>query len=112
MPSGTSPLTRMLKEREPSAVPSKTAEGEAELLTVAAMSPEAVLSRLGAAEKGLSTEQVVERLETHGRNLVGKAEKTGFLGEIVERSKNPLVLQLLVIAIVSFLMGDVRAATV
>ena len=40
------------------------------------------------------------------------ARKLGFLGEIYERSKNPLVIQLLVIAAVSLWMGDARAASV
>src|SRR5882724_8165675 len=88
------------------------AQGERELLECAALPVEGVLARLGTSDKGLSPEQVEERLERFGPNDVEHARKEGFLGEILERSRNPLVIQLFVIAAVSLWMGDQRAATV
>ena len=41
-----------------------------------------------------------------------RRKKLGFIGEILQRCKNPLVIQLLVIAGVSYAMGDLRAAIV
>jgi len=88
------------------------AQGERELLECAALSAESVLARLGTSEKGLTPEQVEERLERFGHNEVEHARQLGFIGEIIDRSKNPLVIQLLVIAVVSLLMGDARASAV
>jgi len=44
-----------------------------------------------------------------GLNATANQKKMGFLREIYQRCKNPLVIQLLVIAAVSFAMGDLRA---
>ncbi len=93
-------------------VQGRAAPEERELLECGALSPQAVLARLAGAEKGLSAEQVEERLERFGPNEVGPQRRAGFFGEIFQRSKNPLVVQLLVIAGVSLAMGDVRAASV
>ncbi len=90
----------------------KAGQGEREMLDCGGLALEALLSKLGATEKGLNASQVQERLERFGLNEVEKAKHLGFLGEIYQRSKNPLVIQLLVIAGVSLWMGDVRSAVV
>ncbi|TMA28208.1 MAG: magnesium-translocating P-type ATPase [Deltaproteobacteria bacterium] len=82
------------------------------MLEVGALPPEAVFTRFGTSDKGLTPDQVEERLERVGPNEVEHARRLGFFGEIFQRSKNPLVIQLLVIAVVSLALGDVRAATV
>jgi len=93
-------------------VASRAGQGERDLLEMGALPPETVLARLGATEKGLSDEAVEERLERYGHNEVERAHKMGVLGEIWSRCKNPLVIQLFVIAGVSYAMGDLRAASV
>ena len=90
----------------------RAAQGEREMLEVGALPPEAVFTRFGTSDKGLTPDQVEERLERVGPNEVEHARRLGFFGEIFQRSKNPLVIQLLVIAVVSLALGDVRAATV
>ena len=87
-------------------------QAERELLEVGALPPEAVIARLGTTDKGLSFAQIEERLARFGPNEVEHARRVGFFGEILQRSKNPLVIQLLVIALVSLWMGDLRAASV
>src|SRR5437016_12783695 len=82
------------------------------MLECSALPVEAVLAKLGTTDKGLPPEQVEERHARFGPNEVEHARKLGFVGEIFERSKNPLVIQLFVIAAVSLWMGDVRAASV
>jgi Mg2+-importing ATPase len=100
-------MDRLLKRSDgkPLTTP-EAAQGEAELLEVAALSPEAALAKLAASDKGLASESVVERREKFGPNAVASARKLGVLAEIYERAKNPLVIQLLVIAFVSLAMGD------
>ena len=63
-------------------------------------------------EKGLSDEQVETAREEYGSNILSHRKETGIVKELLQRCRNPLVIQFLVICGVSFLMGDVRAATV
>ncbi|MDE2489951.1 MAG: magnesium-translocating P-type ATPase [Elusimicrobia bacterium] len=93
-----------------SAAARAAAEGETRLLELAGLPPEGVLAKLGASERGLEPDAVAERLERHGPNVVETARKLGLLGEIWERAKNPLVVQLLVIAGASLLLHDVPSA--
>ncbi len=86
--------------------------GERELLDVCSMPIEASLSRLGVTEKGLDPSQVAERRAKVGLNEVAKRKKLGFLGEILQRCRNPLVIQLFVITGVFYAMGDLRGAIV
>src|SRR5579859_5582581 len=88
------------------AASSPAAQAEKEMLTICALPAEEALPRLGSSDKGLTPEQVEERRERYGFNEVEKARRLGYLGEIYERSKNPLVIQLLVISVVSLWMGD------
>ena len=92
--------------------PAAAAQGEREMLECSPLPVEAVLAKLGTTDKGLPPEQVEERHARFGPNEVEHARKLGFVGEIFARSKNPLVIQLFVIAAVSLWMGDARAATV
>ncbi len=86
--------------------------GEKELLEVCALPVDQALTRLGTTDKGLSDDQVLERRAQYGLNEVARRKKLGFVAEILQRCKNPLVIQLFVIASVSYAMGDARAASV
>ena len=88
------------------------APGEKELLDACSISAEAATTRLGVTDKGLTDDQALERRAKFGLNEVAKRKKLGFIGEILQRCKNPLVLQLFVISGVSYAMGDLRAAIV
>ena len=50
--------------------------------------------------------------EEYGSNILSHRKEAGVVLELLRRCRNPLVIQLLVICVVSLLMGDVRAATV
>lgn len=71
-----------------------------------------VLSELGAHLKGLTTEEVEQRLEQHGPNAVAKEEGHGRLAILGKALLNPLVILLAILATVSVLTGDARAAIV
>ena len=73
---------------------------------------EEALQRLGVTENGLSDEQVETAREEYGSNILSHRKEAGIVMELLQRCRNPLVIQLLVICVVSLLMGDVRAATV
>ncbi len=84
---------------------------ERRLLAICALSPEESLLNLGTSERGLSAEEVEKRRQEFGPNEVIQ-KKGGFWVRTLRRFANPLVIQLLIIALVSFLIGDQRAAIV
>ena len=71
-----------------------------------------VLAMLGTAETGLSQEEAAERLERYGRNTVAQERRHGRLFLLGRACLNPLVILLLMLAAISFVTGDVRAAVV
>ncbi len=90
----------------------KAAEGERLLLEIGLLAPDAVLSRLNGTDHGLTTLEAGARRLRYGPNEITKRKKLSVVAEILDRCKNPLVIQLLVIAGVSYAMGDWRAAVV
>ena len=89
--------------------------GEKELLDVcSAAGGRGSHQRLGVtSDKGLTDDQVRScAAPKYGFNEVVKRKKLGFIGEIFQRCKNPLVIQLFVIACISYWMGDLPAAAV
>jgi Mg2+-importing ATPase len=87
-------------------------EPERKLMDLCMVSAEEALPRLGVTENGLSNEQVETAREEYGSNILSHRKEAGIVIELLQRCRNPLVIQLLVICVVSLLMGDVRAATV
>ena len=75
--------------------------------------PEAdLLQQLGTSPNGLTTEQAVELFKKHGANTVAAGGKNTVLKDLLHRCRNPLVIQLIVIASVSYFMGDLRSTIV
>ena len=87
-------------------------EHEQKLMELCTLPAAEALQRLGVTEKGLSDEQVETAREEYGSNILSHRKEPGIVMELLQRCRNPLVIQLLVICGVSLLMGDVRAATV
>jgi Mg2+-importing ATPase len=87
-------------------------EHEQKLMELCTLPIEEALQRLGVTENGLSDEQVETAREEYGSNILSHRKEAGIVMELLQRCRNPLVIQLLVICVVSLLMGDVRAATV
>ncbi len=105
------PLGELLRKARGPSFAEANPENERRLLAVCALSPEESLRNLGTGERGLSAEEVERRRQEFGRNEVLQ-KKGGFWVRTVGRFANPLVIQLLIIALVSFLIGDRRAAIV
>jgi Mg2+-importing ATPase len=87
-------------------------EHEQKLMELCTLPAGEALQRLGVTENGLSDEQVETAREEYGSNILSHRKEAGIVMELLQRCRNPLVIQLLVICAVSLLMGDVRAATV
>ena len=71
-----------------------------------------VLQLLGTTAAGLSEEEAAARLEKHGLNEVAHEKQQSWLYRLYIAARNPLVILLTVLAILSFATGDFRAGTV
>ena len=94
------------------AASSTVSEDERRLVELCAGTPEEALRTLGVTEQGLSEEAVERAREEFGPNLLSHRRDKGVIAEILDRCRNPLVIQLLIICAVSLAMADVRSATV
>ncbi|MFA5974828.1 MAG: magnesium-translocating P-type ATPase [Elusimicrobiota bacterium] len=108
------PLPAFLRPKEEDKPSAGSANGRLtrEFAEICTLPPEAALTRLGASDRGLDPSEIEKRRAQAGLNEIARRKKLGFIGEIFQRCKNPLVIQLLVIASVSYFMGDLRSATV
>ena len=88
----------------------EVSEHEKKLMAVCALGPEESLKEMGVDEKGLPSSEVEARRQEFGSNDLGPKEKMGFFMEMLQRCRNPLVIQLLVICGVSIAMDDVPSA--
>jgi Mg2+-importing ATPase len=73
--------------------------------------PEA-LERLGATVHGLDSEEADRRLDEYGPNELAQAERLGFWADIYRRLRNPLNIQLLLIAVVSGVIGELKSTAI
>ncbi len=72
----------------------------------------AVLEKLNTTTNGLSVNEVDARLERYGLNEVAKEKRQTWLMRLVDNVKNPLVILLVLLGLVSYLTGDLRATIV
>ena len=82
------------------------------LIKFAGLEPAAVLQELETRQGGLSSAEVEERLERYGANSVVKEQHMTFFTRLWENVRNPLVILLTVLALVSFFTGDMHATIV
>jgi Mg2+-importing ATPase len=95
------------------APPTKTADRQPSADTALYTLPEAeVLAKLGSSPTGLTAEQAARTLDEVGPNAVAAGGRQSVIADLLHRCRNPLVIQLLVIAIVCYLTGDVVSAGV
>src|SRR5204863_8858676 len=71
-----------------------------------------VFQMLGTAATGLTEAEAAQRLEKYGANEVAYEKRHSWWHRLYTASRNPLVILLTVLAVVSFATGDVRAGTV
>ncbi|HTP26798.1 MAG TPA: magnesium-translocating P-type ATPase [Anaeromyxobacteraceae bacterium] len=83
-----------------------------QLLQAAHAHAAAAVAQLRTQPTGLTQAEAEERLEQHGANAVAKDEGHGRLKLLGKALINPLVILLAVLATVSLLTGDARAAIV
>lgn len=82
------------------------------LNTVDSVVNEEVLHKLNTSAKGLTEEEAEKRLDDYGYNELATEKKPSIFKRIYDNVKNPLVILLAVLALISYLTGDSRAAIV
>ena len=71
-----------------------------------------LLRRLGTSANGHTADSAAKALREAGPNTVAAGGRHSFVRDLLQRCRNPLVIQLLVIAAVSYLMDDIRSTVV
>src|ERR1019366_4888648 len=84
----------------------------AELLEKARAETDTVLKELGSQPAGLSGAEADSRLKQVGTNEIAREKRQSALMRLLSNVKNPLVLLLIALGVLSFLTGDVRATVV
>jgi Mg2+-importing ATPase len=82
------------------------------LVETAGSDVQGVFQRLQTSEKGLAEEEAQRRLEEYGPNAVTKERRYAQIALLSRTLINPLVILLSLLAIISFLTGDIRACIV
>jgi Mg2+-importing ATPase len=82
------------------------------LRDLALVEPSIALERLETKANGLSEEEAAHRLKEYGPNVVARDIRHTRLRLFLRACRNPLVLLLALLATISILTGDARAAAV
>ncbi|MCX6538467.1 MAG: magnesium-translocating P-type ATPase [Acidobacteria bacterium] len=88
------------------------ADDPVHLLETARTDADTVLKGLGSQPSGLSTAEADARLKQFGTNEIAREKRHSALMRLLENIKNPLVLLLLALGVLSYLTGDLRATVV
>jgi Mg2+-importing ATPase len=84
----------------------------AELVAASRCDPAGAMRGLDCTDAGLDEAQARERLHRFGANQIVQERRTGVFYEIVNRTRNPLNALLLTLSVVSYFLGDARAAVI
>ncbi len=82
------------------------------LLDIARADAPTALQKLASHLEGLSQTEVDARVKQYGMNAIAREKKQSALIRLLRNVKNPLVLLLTALGVLSFLTGDVRATVV
>ena len=83
-----------------------------QLLEKARADTDTVLKELGSQLDGLSEVEAASRLKQYGPNGIAREKRQSALMRLLDNVKNPLVILLTALGVLSFLTGDLRAMVV
>ncbi|MEG8988554.1 magnesium-translocating P-type ATPase [Ignavibacteria bacterium 4148-Me] len=89
--------------------PHTISEHEKLLIEICQSTAQEAITKLNTSFQGLSQEEAERRLDEYGRNELAHTKTIGFWEDIFNRMKSPLVIQLLIIAIVSGIIGEIKS---
>ncbi len=79
------------------------------LIEICVLSQQEAPTRLGVTAQGLDSEEAARRLDEYGPNELAYAERLGFWADIFRRLRNPLNVQLFLIAGISGAIGELKS---
>ncbi len=85
-------------------------DSTAEVLAASHATPADLLAKLATAPDGLSETEATARLARVGPNQIARENPPTVLRELFDRARNPLNALLMVLAVLSWSTGDIRAA--
>ncbi|HWR28583.1 MAG TPA: magnesium-translocating P-type ATPase [Negativicutes bacterium] len=83
-----------------------------ELVQNSRIEPDKVLSTLNAGPNGLGSADAEKRLKQYGPNEIAREKQKPVLVRLLDNVKNPLVILLTLLGVVSYATGDLRATIV
>ena len=89
-----------------------TAHSPDQLFVIARTDSDGVLQELESQIGGLSEAEADSRVKKYGLNAVAREKRQSVLLRLSNNVRNPLVILLLALAVVSFITGDLRATVV
>ena len=84
----------------------------AQLVAQARVEPEKLLRELDSRAEGLTQAEVDVRLKELGTNEIAREHRQTLLGRLLDNLKNPLVILLTSLGVLSYATGDLRATVV
>ena len=87
-------------------------QNTSELIEFARLGSPAVLEKLASQKDGLSEAEAQSRLKQIGPNEIASEKRPSPLRRLWDNVKNPLVILLLGLGVISYLTGDLRAMMV
>jgi Mg2+-importing ATPase len=100
------PASAFTKEAK---TPHTFSDQEKLLVNICGSTAQDAINTLGTNLQGLTSAEAKLQLDKYGRNELAHSKTVSFWGDIFNRIKSPLVIQLLIIAIVSGFIGDVTS---
>src|SRR5664280_755288 len=83
-----------------------------QLMQMARADTDKALSALKSGSDGLSTAEAESRLIQYGSNEIAREKRKSVLVRLLDNVKNPLVILLTLLGVVSYATGDMRATVV
>ena len=90
----------------------EASEHERRLIDVCVVPARDALAALDTRFRGLNSEEAEKRLDEYGPNELSHARRLGFWADVFQRCRSPLVIQLLIIASISGIIGEVKSALI
>ncbi len=85
---------------------------ERRLIDLCAVPVQVAINTLASTLRGLTSEEAEHRLDEYGPNELSHGKRLGFWADIFHRCRSPLVIQLLIIALVSAFIGEVKSSLI
>jgi P-type Mg2+ transporter len=90
----------------------ETGEHEHRLIDLCTVPTQEALNSLGTGVRGLNSEEIERRLDEFGHNELSYSRHLSFWADVLHRCRSPLIIQLLVIALVSASIGEIKSAVI